>query len=161
MYHHPLQSVLDASPLLGPTIDIPRRLVFESICALFNETRRIPRHDFICRYLPYRLHERRDGRWLMLGRHYKPLGILSSGHFDYESDELNYCVVDIPAQNIEALRRLNALDRYGRKGTYLYGPGLIPWKSKDHWAIYEHRLLSVLGHYESQSIWDAIYADDR
>jgi hypothetical protein len=45
----------------------------------------MPKDNIASFFLPYCLREVEDGRWLLLNRHYKPVGFMTKGFVDYEN----------------------------------------------------------------------------
>ena len=88
-------------------------------------------------FLPYALHLREDGRFLVLNREYKPLGFPPSNslHFDYDSDE--YLLLTFDPTEVKA--RPNSPS--GKVMLYMGGP----WRDAASANAYKATLSDVLG----------------
>lgn len=81
-----------------------RNVIASAVFNLARPTQNSRRLTQLARqYLPYGLFKRRDGRFLVLNRQYKPIGfpVQKNHHFDYESDELillTFAADDVAAQ---------------------------------------------------------------
>ncbi|MBS1170586.1 MAG: hypothetical protein H6R01_1504 [Burkholderiaceae bacterium] len=101
-------------------------------------------NDFRRVFLPYCLQRLSDGRYIVLNRLYKPLGIQSSEWIEYDSHPTATHIDGLTAAKIKRLSHRGSDDA----GTiHLYGDGSIPTDSKAHWDSYSQRLklLAELG----------------
>lgn len=87
-------------------------------------------------FLPYGLFKRKDGRFLVLNREYKPMGWPPgrNQHFDYESDDL--LLLTLPADAVNAQPNETGM-------VMLYQ--LSPWKDATAANDYRRTITNVLG----------------
>lgn len=85
-------------------------------------------------FLPYCLDEQDDGRWAVLNRDYKPLGMLTGEYVDYDGHSLWLRGVTAPRE-ARARRRQQVPRRI-----YLYDDGCPPDSSPEAWASYAAKL---------------------
>jgi hypothetical protein len=96
--------------------------------------------------LPYCLQKTSDGRWLVLNRNYKPLGVTSKEWVDYDGhpDRLMLHSRTVAAIAKAAVRVI--ADRPSDPGIiYLYDEATMPTESAANWGAYAKRL-SLLMH---------------
>ena len=98
------------------------------------------RHDFHGEFrwafLPYCLDRQEDGRWVILNRDYKPLGMLTRDFVRYEDHAVAAYLGGLTAAVRQRLEdRDNSPDRI-----YLYDDGSVPTSSKEAWAKYSSKL---------------------
>jgi hypothetical protein len=88
-------------------------------------------------FLPYCLDRLTDGRYIVLNRFYKPLGIASSEWVVYE-EHPSVCVLkgltELRAQKM-SWRGESDLERI-----YFYNDGCVPTDSAENWKAYSARL---------------------
>jgi len=92
-------------------------------------------------YLPYVLKRIADGQYVILNRHYKPLGHHASTWVDYAGHAVN-----IPRLTADAARQISWNDDDSLAVIHLYNDGCVPTDSAADWAAYQQRLayLAVL-----------------
>lgn len=88
-------------------------------------------------YLPYCLQQLKDGRYIVLNRKYKPLGINSSDWVDYDSHPTAQHLKGLTAAKAKQIsaRGYDKLDVI-----HLYNDGCIPTANAENWAAYSKRL---------------------
>jgi len=86
-------------------------------------------------FLPYVLKRVEDGRYVILNRHYKPLGHHASTWVDYAGH-----AVSIPGLTADTARQLSWKDDDNLAVIHLYNDGCVPTDSKADWAAYQQRL---------------------
>lgn len=92
--------------------------------------------DFHRAFLPYCLDRQEDGRWVVLNRDYKPLGMLTRDFVRYEEHPVAAYLGGLTASSLKHLDdRDNLPDRI-----YLYDDGSIPTLSKEAWEKYSKKL---------------------
>lgn len=87
-------------------------------------------------HMPYCIQRLADGRYIILNRNYKPLGVQTSERVDYETHPSAVAISITPT-------RASKLDWDGREDTdriYLYNDGCIPTASAAHMQAYLERL---------------------
>jgi len=90
-------------------------------------------------HMPYCIHRTADGRYIVLNRNYKPLGVQTGDWVTYENHP---SAVELNITKIRAAK----LDCQGRENTdriYLYNDGCIPTDGDAHMKAFLGRL-SVL-----------------
>lgn len=88
-------------------------------------------------FLPYCLQRLKDGRYIVLNRKYKPLGISSSAWITYETDPSVQKIKGITAAKARALSHRGDDDI---EKIYLYSDGCIPTATAEDMAAYSKRL---------------------
>jgi hypothetical protein len=88
-------------------------------------------------YLPYCLQRLNDGRYIVLNRYYKPLGLPNTDWIDYDAHPSAQHLKGLTASKAKAMshRKLEDLDKI-----FLYADGCIPTGSAENWAAYSKRL---------------------
>ena len=91
-------------------------------------------------HFPYCVNRLQDGRYILLNRNYKPLGIQSRDWVNYETDPsaIAMKITDSIAKKISCNPN-EGLDRL-----YLYNDGCIPTDSAAHMTAYLKRLAVLL-----------------
>jgi len=103
----------------------------------------VPRCNLLRSSIPYCFHPLPDGRFILLNRDYKPLGIAGKGHdmlVDYEA--FNTHIVEADSSIIAAAKTM----MYYPHGIYFFGDSCPPWAGKRHAvALLDkmNRLLSI------------------
>lgn len=95
-------------------------------------------------YLPYCLQRLKDGRYIVLNRYYKPLGMPRGDFMDYEGHATAHAIKGVTAAKAKALS--HDADE-GVDCIYLYNDGCVPTDSAANWTAYSKRLqlLAALG----------------
>lgn len=94
------------------------------------------RTDFRWAFLPYCLDRQEDGRWVVLNRDYKPLGMLTRDFLRYEEHP-----VAAYLGGLTAAARAHLDDRDNGPGRiYLYDDGSVPTSSAEAWEKYSRKL---------------------
>ena len=88
-------------------------------------------------YLPYCLQLLSDGRYIVLNRKYKPLGISSSDWVDYETHPTAQRLKGLTAAKV---KQISARGSDRLESIHLYNDSCIPTASPEHWAAYSKRL---------------------
>lgn len=88
-------------------------------------------------YFPYCVQRLKDGRYIVLNRRYKPLGISDNAWVDYESHPSAQPLEGLTAAKAKAMSHLGDDDI---ECIYLYADARIPTDSPDLWKAYEKRL---------------------
>ncbi len=88
-------------------------------------------------FLPYCLQQLADGRYIILNRLYKPLGIATSEWVTY-ADHPSACFIQGLTAKEAALISHRGLP--GLDSMHLYGDGSIPTDSKENMEKYSQRL---------------------
>lgn len=88
-------------------------------------------------FMPYCLQRLKDGRYIVLNRLYKPLGVASRDWVDYESHPSAMQISGLTATRIPKLSWKGESDA---ECIYLYNDGCIPTDSAEHWDAYSKRL---------------------
>lgn len=88
-------------------------------------------------YLPYCVQRLKDGRYIVLNRYYKPLGLPNTDWIDYDAHP--------SAQHFKGLTPSKAKAMSHRKSEdldniFLYADACIPTSSPEHWDAYTKRL---------------------
>lgn len=97
-------------------------------------------------WLPYVVQKMEDsiGGWIILNRHYKPLGHSANTFAVYKS---------IPRHmRIRLIVKSTQLKLWGGSGSplfdkaiFLYHDGSVPYRSQPHWSAYQKRLQIIAG----------------
>jgi len=91
-------------------------------------------------YLPYCIERVADGRYIVLNRWYKPVGINTREWVDYTDPYL----VKLRALSPATLAKLCAPGSVLRDDkVWLYNDGCVPTDSAAHWAAYAARLATL------------------
>ncbi|MFD0724573.1 hypothetical protein [Lysobacter brunescens] len=97
-------------------------------------------------HLPYCLQKTKDGKWLVLNRNYKPLGVTSKEWVDYDNHPDR---IAINARTISALRKLAIYDIPDMPDDpglfFFYNDGSIPTESPANWNRYAKILQLLAG----------------
>lgn len=88
-------------------------------------------------FLPYCLEQQPDGRWIVLNRNYKPLGVFGSEWVKYE-DHPSLTPIALAPEVMAALCAPGS--RCTDKRLFLYNDRCTPTDSAAHWAGYQARL---------------------
>lgn len=89
-------------------------------------------------FLPYCLQRLEDGRYILLNRYYKPVGVHSDAHVVYEQHPSCFRF-----KRALSARQATALSCKGDPSVdviYLYNDGCVPTKSAANWTAYSKRL---------------------
>lgn len=98
-------------------------------------------------HLPYCLQRLSDGRYILLNRLYKPLGISSKDWVDYETHPSAFRPKGI---NSAVAQKLSWEESPALDALWLYKDGSKPTLSAEHWAAYSARL-QVLASLQQES----------
>lgn len=88
-------------------------------------------------FLPYCVQKLEDGRYIILNRKYKPLGISDSAWVVYEEHPSAVTIKGLTAAKAKKISHKASDDR---DTIHLYGDGCIPTQEKAHWVAYSERL---------------------
>lgn len=90
-------------------------------------------------FFPYCLMKQPDGRYAVLNRHYKPVGMVvpSDQHVDYAAHP---CLVKVKGLTPLRARKLSARSEDSLDRIYLYNDGCVPTDSQQDWDAYSARL---------------------
>ena len=88
-------------------------------------------------FMPYCLERLKDGRYIVLNRLYKPLGIASRQRVDYDAHPSAMKIEHLTSARVKRLSHKGD-DDLGH--IHLYGDGCIPTDSDVHWEAYSQRL---------------------
>lgn len=89
-------------------------------------------------YLPYCLDQQPDGRYAVLNRHYKPLGMPGGKWVNYADHP--ECLVALKGLTPLKAKKISARGEPGTDRIYLYNDGCQPDASAGDWAAYAARL---------------------
>lgn len=92
-------------------------------------------------HFPYCLRELEDGRFILLNRRYKPLGISSGDHVVYEDSPT---AMHIKGLDEKTTNQIDARPGYKDGHIYLYRDGTIPTSSTEAMDEYLVRLTKVM-----------------
>lgn len=95
-------------------------------------------------FLPYVLLLQSDGRYVVLNRNYKPVGLTVSDYIDYGAFP-----VAIKFKRKLSSRQIQALSHDGSPDPsriYLYDDGCVPTYSDANWTAYSARLKRLAGY---------------
>lgn len=98
--------------------------------------------EFRSIFLPYCLERRPDGRYAVLNRSYKPVGMTTAEHVCY--DDLPVCVA-LPGLGEELAERLSSKGSGALDRIYLYDDGCVPTRSAKAMDAYLARLRLLAG----------------
>ncbi len=87
--------------------------------------------------LPYCLQKLADGRFIVLNRRYKPLGVSSREHVDYDAHPSACHISGLTGAVAAKLSWDGSADT---AAIWLYRDGLLPTASPENWAAYCARL---------------------
>lgn len=87
--------------------------------------------------LPYCMDKVAEGRYILLNRRYKPLGMATDEWIEYATHPSVFAIKGLTAAKAKKLsaRGEESLDRI-----YFYNDGCIPNASAEHWKAYSERL---------------------
>ena len=88
-------------------------------------------------YMPYCLQRLKDGRYIVLNRHYKPLGVISRDWVTYEDHP---SALPITGLTVARAKKLSWAESDDLDCIYLYNDGCIPSDSDEYWKAYSERL---------------------
>lgn len=88
-------------------------------------------------YMPYCIQRLKDGRYIVLNRIYKPLGVMSRDWVVYEEHPTALPITGLTAALVQKLSWKGSSDA---DCIYLYNDGCIPTDSAEHWDAYSKRL---------------------
>ncbi len=91
--------------------------------------------DFRAYFLPYCLEQVSEGKYVVLNRRYKPLGITSSEHVDYE-----LWAVSIEGLTAKVAAQLSCEGKSELAKIWLFKDDCIPTASPKDWDAYQARL---------------------
>lgn len=99
----------------------------------------MPMHEARALCFPYCIQRIKDGRYILLNRNYKPLGIQDEAWVEYENHPTAMPMKITPA----TAKKLSWKGADDVERIYLYNDGCIPTEGDEHMAAYLNRL-SVL-----------------
>lgn len=88
--------------------------------------------DLRAKFLPYCIHRRADGRFLLLNRNYKPLGVTSTEWADYDT---NRDAVELTGFTDRKAEKIG-LEVDGDGWYYLYDDTNSPMRTPETWERY-------------------------
>ncbi|WP_076458946.1 hypothetical protein [Sphaerotilus natans] len=100
--------------------------------------RRLVMSEFRHVFLPYCLERQADGRWAVLNRKYKPVGMHTSAYVKYEDPYLIRFKSPLTSATLQALCAPGS--EWSETKVWLYNDGCIPTDSAAHWTAYQKRL---------------------
>lgn len=89
-------------------------------------------------FLPYCLDRQADGRYAVLNRHYKPLGLDVEQFVDYAAHP--GCVVRLDRMSATRAAKMSFDASRNVERIFFYNDGCVPTESEDHWSAYSKRL---------------------
>jgi len=93
--------------------------------------------DFRAVYLPYCIEQTEDGSWLVLNRHYKPVGFNTEDHIKYSEYPVASTIKGLgPA----TLKKLSYTGVVSGNRVYLYNDGSNPLNGPTEMAAYLKRI---------------------
>lgn len=92
-------------------------------------------------FLVYALLKQPDGRYVLVNRRYKPVGMGTTAHVDYAPSAVKF-VRQITQAQAKALSYCGSTDV---DAIYLYNDGCVPTDSAAHWKAYAARLERLAG----------------
>ena len=98
-------------------------------------------HDFRSMFFPYCLKKQDDGRYVVLNREYKPVGLIPQGSIRYSDYPVH---VEIKGIHAATARKLSWNGSEDTDQIYLYNDGCNPVKDKTYMAAYLKKL-EILG----------------
>jgi len=90
--------------------------------------------SFLRIYLPYALLRQPDGRYVVVNRLYKPVGMLTDEHVDYSAHALKLNMSE------SAAKRLSWNASADCEAIYLYNDGRVPTDDAVKWQAYQEKL---------------------
>lgn len=90
-------------------------------------------------FLPYCLDQQPDGRYAVLNRRYKPVGMTTASS-DFVRYQDHPCLVRLPGLTVKVARQLSCDASEDLQRVYLYRDGTCPTTSDANWAAYAQRL---------------------
>lgn len=88
-------------------------------------------------FLPYCIEQQADGRWAVLNRRYKPVGMTTREFVTYADPHL----VKLKGLGPSTKAKLCAPGSHcSDKKIWLYNDGCIPTDAPEHWDAYQQRL---------------------
>ncbi len=96
------------------------------------QSSRVRKHMF-----PYGMRKNPDGTWILINRQYKPVGLITKEHIDYEDIKYTFKIKNFSLKNKNALsctkdREENVI--------YFYNDGCIPESSAENMASYLNKI---------------------
>lgn len=88
-------------------------------------------------FLPYCLDRQDDGRYAVLNRRYKPVGLTLKSHVNYRDYP---CLVTLKGLDAAAAAKLSVRGDAALNRIYLYDDGCIPTSSAAHWDSYAAKM---------------------
>lgn len=89
-------------------------------------------------YLPYCIEKQPDGRWVVLNRRYKQLGVNTSEWADYANPLYTTAIKGLTAAKMQALCAPGS--HLSETRVYLYNDATCPTDSAANWSAYAARL---------------------
>ena len=86
-------------------------------------------------HLPYCLEQVSNGKWVILNRRYKPLGMTKSTHIDYEP-----WAVKLKGLTASVATKISWNNEPAREKIWLYNDGCVPTDSEANMEAYLSRL---------------------
>lgn len=99
--------------------------------------------EFRALFLPYCLDQQSDGRYAVLNRNYKPVGLAVEEWVNY-ADHPGCCVY-LPGLTPGMAVQLSARGRSNLQRIYLYNDGCVPTQGTEQWDAYQERLRLLAG----------------
>ena len=88
-------------------------------------------------FLPYCLHRQNDGRYAVLNRKYKPVGMCVTDFVAYANHP---CLVTMGGLTPELAAKVSCTSSASLERIYLYNDECVPDASAEHWTAYAARL---------------------
>lgn len=92
-------------------------------------------------YFPYAMRKLENGRWILLNRHYRPVGINLPEPVDLDQYPVS---VELPQLDEATLRRLSHDGDIDHDTIYLYNDGSVPTMGPEYMEAYLKRLEILL-----------------
>ena len=92
-------------------------------------------------HFPYCLERQADDTWVMLNRHYKPIGFMTSEYLDYAAFPVGFRLRNVPRKTLEALACEGG---FSDDTVYLYDDGCTPEPDTPHLDSYLQKLSLLL-----------------
>lgn len=93
-------------------------------------------------FLPYCLDRQADGRYAILNRDYKPVGMAVARNPAVTYDD-HPCLVHLSGLTARRAAALSARGDGTPQRVYLYDDGCVPTDSDAHWQAYSQRLAEI------------------
>lgn len=90
--------------------------------------------------MPYCLIRQDDGSYVITNRRYKPVGMTSTDHVDYDAHPVR---VKFKRFTAATARKLDCKGRDDVSRVYLYNDGCVPTNSQADWDAYSARLQAL------------------